>query len=297
MPARPNIRVRREFGNEPAELIEKITKVPPREIARQAAKLLFAQEVATRFANSFPGATFRGIRALSILEQGPLPDLKGTSEMRAELFGQAMIGMLRADKDEKSQLVSAVASGAIRSNIKLDFARQIVTRNQGLDQMFGRDQGKKTAFMAAQYSMLHELGMTTMAAPIATHSGAHLVEPSAVAGACWIDADARNPLSRLVHDRSSAAVGEIDELVKAYKSHVQPQSTLVFGEQVARSLPSSRSLHIPNDAYTAIRDVYNNDEPVISEIAIPYNRYEGAIVPTDMFFSLLGAGMKRFDAV
>lgn len=297
MPSRPKIRVPRDFGNEPAQLVEKIAKVQPREIARQAAKFLFAQDVANRFANSFPGATFRGVKALSILEQGPLPDIKGTDEMRAELFGQAMVGVLRADKDEISQLVGAVASGTVRSDIRLDFARQIVAHNQDLDRQFGNGQGKEKAIMAAQDSMLSVLGMTAIAAPITVRLGTRLVEPDAVAGACWLDASARNPLSRLVHDRSLTESREIDELVRSYNAHIAPQSAAIFGEEVVRSLRSSHSLSVQADAYTAIRSVYQNTEAIIPEIAEPYNRDEGPIVPTDMFFSLLSADIRRFDEI
>jgi len=295
MPSRPNIRVRREFGNEPAQLVEKVAKLQPWPIAREAAKFLYAQDVATRFANSFPGASFRGLAALSILDQGALPDLNGTTEMRAELVGQAMVGIMRAERGEKSKLVRDVASGALRNNVKFGLTTQIVTENKPLDILFGKRQGRFSAMMELESSALGVLSMTALAYPVSSFRGANLVEAAAVAGACWLDANAHNPLTRLVYDRPQRDIDEINATVEKYLNSVQRPTvgSILKDAGVEDDVNPGVRMLSNEGVYGAIRKVYDLGETLPG--TEHHNRYDGPFVPTDMFFSQLSADMTRFD--
>lgn len=298
MPARPNIRVRREFGNEPAQLVEKIVKLPLGSIAHQAAKFLYAQDVATRFANNIPGASFRGLAALSILGQGPLPELHETEAMRAELVGQAMIGAIQAERGEKSKLVRDVASGVFRKNVKPNDAIHIVTENKALDVLFGKNQGLVSAMTVVESSMLGLLRMTQLARPEGTSFGVHLVEAAAVAGACWLDADARNPLTRLVYDRPQKDIDAINATIEKYLDDTPRPTvgTILEATGLENKVNPGVRMLSHRGAYAAIQQVYELQE-VLPPNAEVYNRYDPPIVPTDMFFSLLSDDMRRFDMV
>lgn len=269
----------RDIGSESELFVSQVAAVPEDALIRSIATIVRANEAAKQFVHGY-GPSYKTKGAVQILEDG-LPDIEGRNSTNAELFWGLAAGTVFGEVGD-ADLVNVLVSRHTRMamlNKPLD-ASSFDYLPSELVRWFGAGNVKAAIFNGARMAMANALGLVV---PDEFHQ--YSVRPSAVAAAAWLHGGARNPLSRIILDRSSGKVKGIDDGVAQLLEKVPMR-------KVNECVDSSTIRHagialFRQTMYWGAAGLHHSTFSDNEDKNYPRQNHAGKILPTDILFGEL----------